>query len=296
MRYDTFQVPRPGGPLAVGRWGTGDRVLVALHGLTGTHLFFQALADQLDGDGFTLVAPDMRGRGRSGSLPGPYGIAAHADDAVAVLDFLGIGDATFLGHSMGGFVAVVASARTSDRVRDLVLVDGGLPLDVRGLAGLPIEDVVKAITGPALDRLRLTFESIEAYLDYWREHPAFAGAWNPYVERLYTYDLVGTAPELHSSVSADAVLEDSASELKSGDVERALSGLDHATTLVRAERGIFNQIPPLYPDGALSSARAGIPQLEVVDVPDVNHYTILLSTPGAEAVAGVVRARLGRPG
>ena len=69
---------------------------------------FEALADQL-GDAVTLLAPDLRGRGRS-SAGGPYGMAAHADDLMAVLDHAGAADALVVGHSMGGFAAVVAAA------------------------------------------------------------------------------------------------------------------------------------------------------------------------------------------
>ena len=37
-------------------------------------------------DDVCLLAPDLRGRGRSAKLPGPYGIAAHIDDLIKVLD------------------------------------------------------------------------------------------------------------------------------------------------------------------------------------------------------------------
>jgi lipase len=289
--YKTFDVSVPGGTLRVGSWGDGAEVIVAAHGLTGTHLNFQALADHL-GQNVTLVAPDLRGRGRSDAVGGPYGMTAHADDIVAVLDRLGVRRATVLGHSMGGFVAVVAADRHPDRVRDVVLVDGGLPLQLAHLAALPVEEVVRAVTGPALDRLRMTFPSIEAYLDYWRRHPALADDWNGYIEASYTYDLVGEPPELRSSVREEAVLEDSASELRSGDVEAALRRFAKPVVLVRAPLGIFNQEPPLYPDPVVVAARARIPQLADLVVPGVNHYTILLSERGAKAAGQVVRERL----
>lgn len=86
----------------------------------------------------------------------------------------------------------------------------GMPLDLSGLAGLDVEQVVRAITGPALDRLRMTFPSQRAYLDYWRAHPALAADWNDHIERCYAYDLGGAALELVSTVGEEAVLEDSA--------------------------------------------------------------------------------------
>jgi lipase len=44
-------------------------------------------------------------------------MAAHADDLIAVLDHAGAGDALVVGHSMGGFAAVVAADRHPGRVR-----------------------------------------------------------------------------------------------------------------------------------------------------------------------------------
>jgi lipase len=291
VEYQSFDVKVPGGSLRVGRWGSGGPVVIAAHGLTATHLHFEALAGQL-GQEVTLLAPDLRGRGRSSTVSGPYGMATHADDLIAVLDHAGADQALVLGHSMGGFVAVVAADRHPGRVRDLVLVDGGLPLDVPGLAGLSVEDAVRAITGPALDRLRMTFPSVEAYLDYWRPHPALAADWNGYIERAYAYDLIGEAPALSSSVLEEAVLEDSASELRSGDVETALRRRERPAVLVRAPYGIFGEEPALYPDAAVAAARQRLPWLTDVLVPDVNHYTILMTDRGAAAVADVVRPRL----
>jgi pimeloyl-ACP methyl ester carboxylesterase len=266
-------------------------VILAAHGLTANHLHFQALADQL-GNEVTLLAPDLRGRGRSNDIAGPSGMAAHADDMAAVLDHQGLERVTFVGHSMGAFAIVVAAHRHAGRVRDLVLVDGGLPLDIAHLAAVPLEELVRAIVGPALDRLRLSFPSREAYLDYWRPHPALVGDWNRYIEAAYTYDIVGDAPHFRSSVREDAVLEDSASQLRSGDIEASLAQLTTPVVLLRAPRGLFNQVPPLYPDTVLDAGRARLPQLTDQVIPDVNHYTILLTERGATAVAAVIRERL----
>jgi lipase len=289
--YRNFDVSVPGGALAVGAWGEGPEVVLAAHGLTANHLSFHALADHL-GPEVTLVAPDLRGRGRSAAVGAPFGMAAHANDLAAILDHLGVTRAVLVGHSMGAFVAVVTADRHRDRVRDVILVDGGLPLDIAALSELSLEEMVRAVVGPALDRLRLTFPSRQAYLDYLRPHPALADDWNGYVEETYAYDLRGEAPELRSSVREPAVLADSASSLRSGEIEAAWERLAGPVVLVRATRGMFNQEPPLYPDSVLAAGRAGVRQLSDVVVPGVNHYTILLSARGAEAVARVVRARL----
>ncbi|MGH7857892.1 MAG: alpha/beta fold hydrolase, partial [Candidatus Binatia bacterium] len=108
--YRTFDVSVEGGTLRVGGSGTSGPVVLCSHGITANHVTFDALADEL-GDGFRILAPDHRGRGRSRDVAGPWGMRAHAADLVAALDHEGIERADVLvGHSMGGFVAAVTAA------------------------------------------------------------------------------------------------------------------------------------------------------------------------------------------
>lgn len=294
MTYETFDVPVVGGSLRVGRWGSGHGpVVLAAHGITGTHAQFHAIAEQLGPD-ITLVAPDLRGRGRSSDIDGPFSMATHAEDLTAVLDHLDVERATVMGHSMGGFAAVVLADRDPARVEHIVLVDGGIPLDLGPLAELPTDQLLTAMIGPALERLRMTFESVDAYLDHWRPHPALAGDWNRYIEEAYEYDLGGQPPALRSTVREDAVLADAESELVHDDVERALEHLSTPTVLVRAARGILNQEPPLYPDAAVQPWLDRLPALRTVMVDGVNHYTIALTERGAKAVADITREVLAR--
>jgi lipase len=160
-----------------------------------------------------------------------------------VLDFLEIEQTTLIGYSMGAFAAVICADHYPDRVQNLVLVDGGIPLELGPTADLPTEQLL----GPALDRLHLTFQSVAAYLDYWSRHPALAAAWSTGIERAIVYDLGGSPAMLRSTVREDAVIADAESELNRDEFDRALARLAIPVILLRAERGILNQIPPLYP-------------------------------------------------
>ncbi len=286
MTYETFDVERPGGTLRVGRWGNGPKYALAAHGVTANHTSFQAVADQLPAD-VTLIAPDLRGRGGSNRIPAPYGMGAHADDLAAVLDHLGIESATVLGHSMGGFVAVVAADRHPSRVDGVVLVDGGLPLDLGPLAELPVDELVAAVIGPSLHRLRMPFPAMESYLDFWRAHPALGPYWNPYIEAYVRYDLVGAEPELRSSVSEEAVLADTESDLHEGVVEQALSRLRQPAIFLRAPKGLADA-DPLFSADTVTRWRRVLPALITRTVPDVNHFTITLTEAGAAAVAAAI--------
>jgi len=289
--YRTVEVAVEGGTLTAGIWGTAGPIVVGSHGITGNHVSFAALADGL-GDSFRLVAPDHRGRGRSRDITGPWGMRAHAADIVALLDHLKIAKADVLvGHSMGGFVAAVTAAEHPERVGSVLLVDGGLPPFDALPPGLTTEQLITAVIGPAMARLDMTFESREAYHAFWREHPAIAGSWSSYAERYFDYDLFGEPPALRPSPKKEAILGDTESQLGGDLVPRSLAKLSGPVGFLRAPRGILNG-DPLYPASLVEDWQRRLPRLGVTEIPDVNHYTILLGDAGARAVAEEIRRLL----
>ena len=112
--------------LAIWRAGEGHDPVVCLHGITAQHRAFNAAARHL-GPSRGLVGVDLRGRGDSDKPESGYGLATHATDVVRVLDHLGLEDAVLMGHSMGAFVAMQTALASPERVRALVLLDGGWP-------------------------------------------------------------------------------------------------------------------------------------------------------------------------
>lgn len=100
----------------------GSHPLVLLHGLTATaganwmHLF-EPLAEQ----GWRVMAPDLRGHGRTRAEDG-ISIEQMADDVAAMLDHYDIERAVVGGFSMGGAVAQTVWQRHPDRVEGLALL------------------------------------------------------------------------------------------------------------------------------------------------------------------------------
>lgn len=292
-RYRQVGVPVRGGVLHVGVWepeaaGVDVPTVLAVHGITASHVSWAELARQLPG--VRLVAPDLRGRGGSRELPGPYGMPTHADDVAAVLDHLGVERVAVVGHSMGGFVSLVLADRHPEKVGALVLVDGGMPL--LPPPGVGPEQLAGAILGPAADRLQMSFPSRDAYREFWREHPALGPGWTDLTTAYVDYDMVGVEPDLRPATRITA-LEEDIRELVDGDsVLRALSGLRHPTTWLVAPRGLMDEVPPLYPDAARARWSQAHPQVQMVEVEDVNHYTIVMLPEGAGQVRTYVEAAL----
>ncbi|WP_022878401.1 alpha/beta fold hydrolase, partial [Microbacterium sp. B19] len=163
MSDRTHAVTVAGGSLHVGEWhpdAEGSPWLL-VHGVTASHLAWSWVAREASD--VRLLAPDLRGRGRSADLPGPFGMAAHADDLAAVLDATGVERALIVGHSMGAFVSAVFADRHPDRAAAVVLVDGGLPLDLP--PGMPPVDAVRHVLGPTAARLGMRFADAAAYRD-----------------------------------------------------------------------------------------------------------------------------------
>jgi pimeloyl-ACP methyl ester carboxylesterase len=282
-------VPVAGGPLAVAEWPGAGPVVLAVHGITSNALCWQFLADELGG-AVRLVAPDLRGRGFSRSLPGPYGIATHVTDLLSVLNRLRRGRAVVVGHSMGAYVAALLAARHPQRVKRLVLVDGGVGFPPP--AGSDIDAMLSIILGPAMARLGIRFPSRAAYSAFWRSHPAFLNDWSATLEAHLQHDLIGDPPLLRSSCVLEAVRVDGADVLHDAATLNAVHQLRCQTTLLWAGRGLQNDPPGLL-GNVLERAELN-PQIAVHRVERVNHYTIVLSQRGAQEVAKHVAPRFSR--
>jgi lipase len=108
--------------LYVHEWGDADApTLVALHGVTAHGRRFRRLAEERWADRFHVLAPDLRGHGRSEWEP-PWGLEQLAAD---VLETVGDVDvAAWIGHSLGGRLVL----ELGDAVRRAVLLDPAIQI------------------------------------------------------------------------------------------------------------------------------------------------------------------------
>jgi lipase len=276
--------------LPVLTFGDGPRLAVAVHGITASAMTWPPVARQLSAE-WTLVAPDLRGRGAAAGLPGPYGLHRHAEDVCALVRARQSESGVVLvGHSMGAFIALLAAAAEPGLFRKLVLVDGGLPFPSLP-EGVSIDDVLTATLGPAIARLSTTFDSEQAYLDFFRAHPALTADWNDDVAAYARYDLTGPPGELRSRVIGDAVRADGRDVLGlAADYLAAWDALKVPTVLLRAPRGMFGQVPGIISDDAVAEAARRRPDITIETLPDANHYTIVLADRFAAQVARYIEA------
>jgi pimeloyl-ACP methyl ester carboxylesterase len=96
-----------------------------LHGGSGRWQLYAAMLGELAGR-CHVYAPDLRGHGASGWVPGGYTINDYVEDIAAFLREVS-GPAVLMGHSLGGIIAVAAAKACPELVRALIVGDG--PLD-----------------------------------------------------------------------------------------------------------------------------------------------------------------------
>lgn len=279
--------------LAYGRTGAGADPVVALHGITAHHRAFTATARELTHpDG--MVAVDLRGRGASAKpAAGAYGLATHSSDVMRVLDHLGVGRGVLVGHSMGCFVALHAALHHPERVRGLVLVDGGWPRP--DVPAAEPDAGVRAGLARAFSRLDRTFATPAEYLDFW--FPGQGLGFDDLDADLadyYRYDTLDTGAGLVPRALRVAAEEDSASMLLDSLTVDELGRIACPVSLVRAAEGFATGTPPLLPDPVRDTMVRALDVREDVLVDGATHYTVMFAD-YARSVARVIDGLISSP-
>lgn len=109
--------------------------ILCLAGLTRNSSDFDYVAPHLEG--FRLIRMDYRGRGKSDwADPATYMLPQEGQDALALLDHLGVAQAAILGTSRGGIIAMGLAATVKDRLLGVCLNDIGPDVAAPGLEAI----------------------------------------------------------------------------------------------------------------------------------------------------------------
>ena len=110
--------------------------IVLIHGITATSETWNEVLPSL-AERHTVLAPDLMGHGQSAKPRGDYSLGAYASGVRDLMIAVGIERATFVGHSLGGGVAMQLAYQFPDRLDRLVLVSsGGLGREVHPMLRL----------------------------------------------------------------------------------------------------------------------------------------------------------------
>jgi 3-oxoadipate enol-lactonase len=126
-----------------------------------------------------VLAFDNRGAGRTDKPDAPYTIPMMADDTDALMDTVGMSNATVLGISMGGKIALDLALRYPDRISRLILVS--TMASARPVTSMSRMELLGALSG-------LIFRG---------KHPQPRYAFNRQREAMRSYDCVDRLCEVH---------------------------------------------------------------------------------------------------
>jgi pimeloyl-ACP methyl ester carboxylesterase len=253
--------------------GGSGTPLVLLHGLSSNANAFGGMIAAGLGSEFRVIAPDQRGRARSGKPAKGYAMADHARDVITLLDALGLQKVVLAGHSFGGYLGIYITATYPERVEKLVVIDAAITGHPR----------IGVLLKPSLDRLGRVSASADEFLAEIRRAPYMNGVWDDAAEQYFRAELVenpdGTA---QSATSAAAVAEAS--------LGVASEPWLHLVQQVQTPTLVLNALEPFGPPGTpplmdevvtRATAKA-FPNATYVKVPG-NHITMLFGE-GARAL------------
>ena len=147
MSFTSHYLRCAGRELHYTEWGAQhSETVIAWHGLARTCRDMDDVAEHL-AQRYRVICPDTLGRGLSQWSPEPekeYCLTFYVQQAMALVDQLGLKEFHWLGTSMGGAIGLVAAATSlRGRVRRLILNDSGPQIAdaaiarIRGYAGNP---------------------------------------------------------------------------------------------------------------------------------------------------------------
>lgn len=283
---EDIRVPVTNGEISVWHRPAEDdaSTVVLVHGLSGNSRWWGAVIDDLP-ETLGVIALDVRGRGESVDAPAPYDLRTIAGDIKSSLDLFGIDRAIVVGYSMGGWVAALFGVESPERVERILLLDGGLPLPRDPDA--EADEIIEALVGPSLGRLGVDFESMDAYLDHWKSHPAFERHWDDSMGPALTHELVPEGDHYRVRANPEAIRVGAREITMGGEANGASSKLNVPTHLIVVERGTMDQPGGMTPLDVAENAATANPELTMQYLPGLNHYTLILGR-GAPVVAAAI--------
>ncbi|WP_051317056.1 alpha/beta fold hydrolase [Ectobacillus panaciterrae] len=117
---NTKTLALPNATISYADEGNGEPI-VLLHGFCGSHAYWEKVIPEL-AKNCRVIAPDLRGHGKSSVTESDYSIQDMAEDIKHLLDKLETDKATIFSHSLGGYIVLAFAERYSERLKGFSLV------------------------------------------------------------------------------------------------------------------------------------------------------------------------------
>ncbi len=248
-----------------GRWN--GRTVVLMHGRNFFGAYWAGTIEVLRDHGFRVVVPDQIGFGKSSKPDVPHSFHSHARNTQALLAELGVAKADFVGHSIGGMLAVRFALMYPDAVDHLVLED---PLGLEDYRLLVPYATREELTR---EQLAVSEESIERlfrnFVVEWRpEYQVFADVQIGWMRSPEAYRAARTAAQTYTMAYEQPVVYElpllhSPTLLVAGAEDRTALGRTRVSPEARSKMGRYTELAP--------RAAALIPHARLVMLEHVAH-------------------------
>ena len=251
-RYSELEIETHGVTTVVSEWGSGDKVMLLVHGVSGNRFTWSDLAPRLAEAGYHVYAPDLRGCGDTIATGDQIGrsMQVYVDDLAAWTQALGLQRFALAGHSFGGHLAVDFVDQFPDAVEKMILIAPAGPDSFkqavadnpellenapRGSSGF---DNLKQIAGP-------TLEALQQFSQANPGRPATRSVVMRWLGNL-DIDAQGNARHIDSHDTIDAMMK----VLRNEDQTRKLAGINTPAVVMRSvnEGAMLRYTIPHYVD------------------------------------------------
>ncbi|WP_404380426.1 3-oxoadipate enol-lactonase [Caenispirillum salinarum] len=165
--------------------------VLLIHSLSADHEAWRPQIPALT-EHFRVIAPDIRGHGKSRATPPPYTMETLADDMAAILDALDVQAAHVVGLSIGGMIAQTMALNHAGRVKSLLLAATASEMNEERRKVW--DDRIASVEGDGVEQL------VEPTLQRWFTPPTHDG--DPETVRLCAAMIRRTPPEAYAGCAA----------------------------------------------------------------------------------------------
>ena len=242
-----------------------EPAIILLHGLSANANEFGGLLDHGLAEKHRVIAPDLRGRGRTGKPASGYSMQQHAEDVIALLDHLELDRVVMGGHSFGALLSIYLAANYPERITRVIVID----------AAIVFHPDTENLLKPSLARLARILPSADRYIEEVKSHPHVVGAWDTALEGYYRAELQHNADGTAQSLTSAAAVEQALRAVGVEDWGNLVSRVQHPVLLLNSagEYGPPGSPPLVPPEHARTTAEA-FPNCKYVLVPG-NHLTMV---------------------
>lgn len=239
--------------------------IVLLHGLSANANEFCGLAERGLAGAHRIIAPDLRGRGKSEKPSEGYSMRQHAADVIALLDHLQLDRVIMGGHSFGALLAIYMAAHFPKRISRVIVIDAAIVFH---------PDVVELLR-PSLARLERILPSSDAYMDEMRAAPHVVGFWDDAIEGYFRAEMQENADGTVQSLTSAHAVEQALLGVQAETWADLVAMVEHPVLLLNAAKGFGPPgSPPLVPPEHAIMTAESFSDCQYVAVPG-NHLTMV---------------------